>query len=301
MRSDRESNGHALWPSSEAITSSTGPQESGLLKRFLQGHQHPPQTLGICLPQGWLHALPQSTHLVLAGPRTSTETALPDFHRHSLRHGGISLRIVTLWSLHTFPTRVVSLRPAFFEARKSEESPVRLHRHSLRHGGISLRIVTLWSLHTFPTRVVSLRPAFFEARKSEESPVRPVQMFIQSSPDPGRASAFGDSPSTDPGPTTYMASTWPAPTSLQGRLTPSTTPTSFNCITDRDIQPAPIDRVYWRPISVTPQDPCTPGYHPLLRSKVIPPRLHSKMPAPLLCYANWRPLQILPLPRCSVL
>lgn len=158
MRSDRESNGHALWPSSEAITSSTGPQESGLLKRFLQGHQHPPQTLGICLPQGWLHALPQSTHLVLAGPRTSTETALPDFHRHSLRHGGISLRTVTLWSLHTFPTRVVSLRPAFFEARKSEESPV-----------------------------------------------RPVQMFIQSSPDPGRASAFGDSPSIDPGPTSYMA------------------------------------------------------------------------------------------------
>lgn len=35
--------------------------------------------------------------------------------------------------------------------------------------------------------------------------------------------------------------TWPGPTSLQGRLTPSTTPTSFNCITDRDIQAAPID------------------------------------------------------------
>lgn len=52
---------------------------------------------------------------------------------------------------------------------------------------------------------LSLRPAFFEARKSEESPVRPVQMFIQSSPDPGTASAFGDSPSTDPGPTSYMA------------------------------------------------------------------------------------------------
>ena len=33
---------------------------------------------------------------------------------------------------------------------------------------------------------------------------------------------------------------------------------------------------------MTPQHPCTPGYHPLLRSKVIPPRLHSKMTAPLL-------------------